>query len=80
MSENLTNHRIPGPPDAFYIPNFVTREEEDYLTRKVCFVNMNSSLLLNVSPQTIDHGVTATEVEMFNESPVCGFQGGFNFR
>lgn len=32
---NLENHRIPGASDAFYIPNFVTPEEEEYLMRKV---------------------------------------------
>ena len=32
---DLENYRIPGTSDAFYIPNFVTREEEEYLMRKV---------------------------------------------
>ena len=32
---DLESHRIPGTSDAFYIPDFVTPEEEEYLIRKV---------------------------------------------
>jgi hypothetical protein len=32
---DLAKHRIQGPQDSFYIPDFVTQAEEDYLLRKV---------------------------------------------
>jgi hypothetical protein len=67
---DLGDHRIQGPPDAFYIPNFVTPEEEKYLMRKVCMLHLikwNTS----VSHDSIDHRVSATEVEISSESPVC---------
>jgi hypothetical protein len=41
LANHLANHRILGPPDAFYIPNFVTQDEEEYLMRKVCFMWSN---------------------------------------
>jgi hypothetical protein len=35
-ADNLSQHRVPGPPEAYYIADFVTEEEEHYLLRKVC--------------------------------------------
>jgi hypothetical protein len=32
---NLSDFRVPGPPEAYYIPDFLTDEEEQYLLRKV---------------------------------------------
>lgn len=32
---NLTGHHVPGTADTYYIPDFVTEEEEAYLLRKV---------------------------------------------
>jgi hypothetical protein len=32
---NLTVHHVPGTTDTYYIPDFVTEEEEAYLLRKV---------------------------------------------
>jgi len=34
-SFELSQFRVPGPPEVYYIANFVTREEERYLLRKV---------------------------------------------
>jgi hypothetical protein len=36
MIVDLAQHRIQGPQDSFYIPDFVTQTEEEYLIRKVC--------------------------------------------
>jgi len=36
VTMNLEDHRIPGlPPSFYYIPNFVTRAEEEALIAKV---------------------------------------------
>jgi hypothetical protein len=32
---NLVEHHVPGSKDTYYIPNFVTIDEEVYLLRKV---------------------------------------------
>ena len=32
---DLAKYKIPGSQEAFYIPDFVTEEEEHYLVRKV---------------------------------------------
>ena len=32
---NLNEHHIPGTTDTYYIPDFVTEDEEAYLLRKV---------------------------------------------
>jgi hypothetical protein len=31
----LLDFRVAGPPEAYYIPDFVTKDEEQYLLRKV---------------------------------------------
>lgn len=33
--EGLDRYLVPGTNEAYYIPNFVTEEEEEYLVRKV---------------------------------------------
>lgn len=33
---DMAEHQVPGSQSAFYIPNFVTPEEEEFLVRKVC--------------------------------------------
>ena len=45
MTVDLADHQIPGSRDAFYIPNFVTQDEEEYLMRKVC---------MNIVPKASD--------------------------
>ncbi|KIM82017.1 hypothetical protein PILCRDRAFT_820910 [Piloderma croceum F 1598] len=35
MMVDLAKHRIQGPQDSFYIPDFVTQAEEEYLVRKI---------------------------------------------
>ena len=32
---NLSEHHVPGSKDTYYIPDFVTADEEAYLLRKV---------------------------------------------
>jgi uncharacterized secreted protein with C-terminal beta-propeller domain len=32
---NLAEHHVPGSKDTYYIPDFVTADEETYLLRKV---------------------------------------------
>jgi alkylated DNA repair protein alkB homolog 6 len=32
---DLNQFRVPGSQEAFYIPNFITEDEEEYLIRKV---------------------------------------------
>ena len=32
---DLTEHHVPGTTDTYYIPDFVTEDEEAYLLRKV---------------------------------------------
>ena len=54
---DLETHRIPGTSDAFYIPNFVTPEEEEYLMRKVrvlAYQIRDMSDYLTVIEQIID--------------------------
>ena len=33
---DLSEYRVPGSDCAYYIPDFVSEEEEEYLVRKVC--------------------------------------------
>lgn len=35
--QSIENFLVPGTDEAYYIPNFVTEEEEEYLIRKVIF-------------------------------------------
>jgi len=42
---DLVKHRIQGPQDSFYIPDFVTQAEEEYLIRKVCLVRYDLTAL-----------------------------------
>jgi hypothetical protein len=35
MAAELDKYRIPGTCEAFYIPDFLTEDEESYLIRKV---------------------------------------------
>src|ERR1700722_16158202 len=34
-TSDLYQFRVPGPPEVYYIPDFLTEEEEEYLLRKV---------------------------------------------
>jgi hypothetical protein len=50
-------HRLSGlPPEAFYIPDFITEHEEEYLLKKVrfwpCPSTSNSDIDRNVSRST----------------------------
>lgn len=49
MDAALSKYRIPGTCEAFYIPNFVTVEEECYLMRKVGIMSLTLSLGLKPS-------------------------------
>lgn len=43
---DLEQHRIPNlPPAAFYIPNFITEQEEDYLLQKVCLTALGVNMV-----------------------------------
>ncbi|KAK7688769.1 hypothetical protein QCA50_008308 [Cerrena zonata] len=35
-AEGLGGYLVPGTDEAYYIPNFVTEKEEEYLIRKIC--------------------------------------------
>jgi hypothetical protein len=35
MTVNLSEFRIPGSQECFYLPDFITPAEEEYLIRKV---------------------------------------------
>lgn len=39
---NLSEHHVPGSKDTYYIPDFVTADEEAYLLRKVRFTDLLS--------------------------------------
>jgi hypothetical protein len=44
---DLDQHRIPNlPPAAYYIPNFITEQEEAYLLQKVCLSSVEASELI----------------------------------
>jgi hypothetical protein len=41
MESELESHKLPGIPDsAYYIPNFITEAEEEYLISKVSLCGM----------------------------------------
>jgi hypothetical protein len=42
---NLAEHHVPGSKDTYYIPDFVTEDEETYLLRKVSL--QSPTFLLN---------------------------------
>jgi hypothetical protein len=62
---NLAEYHVPGSKDTYYIPDFVTTDEETYLLRKVSFEKP-----LN-HPLHVDSGDTTAEMEATFESEVC---------
>ena len=44
MIVHLSSHRVPGSDCSFYIPNFVTEDEEKYLIQKVLIACNSTSI------------------------------------
>ena len=40
---HLAEYHVPGSKDTYYIPDFVTTDEETYLLRKVSFAKTSQS-------------------------------------
>lgn len=45
---NLAEHHVPGSKDTYYIPDFVTADEESYLLRKVSLQKLLSHPRFNI--------------------------------
>jgi len=41
--DSLEQYRVSGVPEVFYVPDFVTEQEEEYLMRKVCQRNWSTA-------------------------------------
>lgn len=69
---SLAEHHVPGSKDTYYIPNFVTANEEAYLIRKASQLFVPH---LSVSPIhqgcRADPGDPPAQVEATFESEVC---------
>jgi hypothetical protein len=66
----LAEHHVPGSKDTYYIPDFVTADEETYLLRKVSFQSPT------FPPDAIgllhaDSGDASAKMEATLESEVC---------
>ena len=69
MPVTLAECHVPRSNNTYYIPNFVTEDEEAFLLRKV-----SQSFLYNVIPvmrHRVDSGNTSAEVETAFKSEVC---------
>jgi hypothetical protein len=67
---NLSGHHVPGSKDTYYIPDFVTADEEEYLLRKVSPITMAYVILARYNKPTSDSGDTSAEMEATFESEV----------
>jgi hypothetical protein len=72
---NLAEQHVPGSKSTYYIPDFVTTDEETYLLRKVSWQNLPTHTLL-IQIQTLiahcaDSGVAPAEMETTFEPEVC---------
>ena len=43
----LTQYLIPGTDEAFYVPEFVTPEEEEFLLRKACLAAFSTMIMFS---------------------------------
>jgi len=67
---NLAKHHVPGSKNTYYIPDFVTTDEEAFLLRKVSWQN-HSRPSLRIHQIHADSGDTSAEMEATFESEVC---------
>jgi len=65
------HHHVPGSKDTYYIPDFVTADEEAYLIRKVSQTLAPDSSGLIHRGSRKDSGDTSAEMETTLESKVC---------
>jgi hypothetical protein len=67
MMTDISAFLIPGTSEAYYIPDFVSVEEEDYLIRKVCRyplqVNQRVAATLPLPPRIQDSRNAPSKVE-----------------
>ena len=71
---DLLHFLVPSPiSEVFYIPEFITVEEEKYLTRKVIPFStiVMSALVATSMTRLLDHGFKQREVEDITRSKVC---------
>lgn len=71
---NLAEQHVPGSKNTYYIPDFVTTEEETYLLRKVSWQNLP---ITHLHPPDLDYplyadsGDASAEMEATFEPEVC---------
>jgi hypothetical protein len=72
---NLAEQHVPGSKNTYYIPDFVTTEEETYLLRKVSWQNLPITHTPTPSgsglPTYADSGDASAEMEATFEPEVC---------
>lgn len=66
----LSQFRVPGPPEVYYIANFVTREEERYLLRKVRLTCPTQDFGASWLNETIDKRISPAEMETAGQPQV----------
>ena len=72
---NLAEQHVPGSNNTYYIPDFVTTDEETYLLRKVSWQKFlfthTPGSEFKIAPLYTDPGDAPTEMEATFEPEVC---------
>ena len=59
----LAQYLIPGTDEAFYIPGFITPDEERFLLRKACLAASSYAPLVERRRFSIDPRIACAEME-----------------
>lgn len=59
----LAQYLIPGTDEAYYIPEFITPDEEQFLLRKACLAASSHASLVERQRFFVDPRIACAEVE-----------------